>query len=563
MGHRGLHPAERVAEYKAAGWWSDETMDGLFRARVAADPDRLAAVDPANKADLTGEQPRRLTWRELDAEVDGLADLLLTHGVGEGDVVGLQMPNTVELVAAYLACWRIGAVVSPLPAQYREHEIGELGRLAGFNAYLTVDRLGDRSPVQEICDVRSSLPGLRTVFAYGASLPDGVVPIAFAPGARERVEAYAAEHPADPNDCVTICWTSGTESTPKGVPRTHYDWLAMSWATVDAPQLTSEDVLLNPFPMVNMAGINGMFLPWLRVGGVFVQHHPFDLPTFLKQIAMEKATYTVAPPALLSLLLARPEILAAADLSSLRIIGSGSAPLPPAMVRGWQERHGIGVINFFGSNEGIALLTDPQDVPDPEQRARYFPRYGVPGVKWTSRVAEWVDVRLVDPVSGKEVTEPGVPGELRIKGPTIFPGYLNGADLPTPFDEEGYLRTGDVFEIAGEDGRFLHYVDRAKDLIIRGGMNIAPAELEGLLAGHPSVAEVAVVGYPDDVLGEKVCAVVVPAEGATPTLDELVSHLRDQRIASFKLPERLELRPALPRNPIGKILKRDLRRELQ
>jgi len=563
MGHRGLHPAERVAEYTAAGWWSGETMDQLFRARVAADPDRIAVVDPANKADLTGDQPRRLTWRELDDEVYGLADVLLSHGVGAGDVVGLQMPNTVELVAAYLACWRIGAVVSPLPVQYREHEISELGRLAEFRAYLTVERIGDRSPVQEVGSVRDGLPALRTVFAYGSSLPDGVVAVAPVSGARERVEAYAAEHPADPNDCATICWTSGTESKPKGVPRAHYEWLAICWATVDAPRLTSEDVLLNPFPMVNMAGINGMFLPWLRVGGVLVQHHPFDLPTFLRQIAEEKATYTVAPPALLNMLLARPEILAATDLSSLRLIGSGSAPLAPAMVRGWQEKYGIGVINFFGSNEGIALLTDPHDVPDPEQRARYFPRYGVPGVKWSSRVSEWTSVRLVDPVSGKEVTEPGVPGELRIKGPTIFSGYLDGANLASPFDEDGYLRTGDVFEIAGEDGRFLRYVDRAKDLIIRGGMNISPAELEGLLTGHPSVAEVAVVGYPDEVLGEKVCAVVVPAEGATPTLEELVSYLREQRIASFKLPERLELRTVLPRNPVGKILKRDLRDELR
>ncbi|MEO3786825.1 class I adenylate-forming enzyme family protein [Actinocorallia sp. B10E7] len=562
MGNRGLHPAGRVAEYTAAGWWSDETMDGLFRARVAADPDRLAVVDPANKADLTGTPPRRLTWRELDEEVTGLADVLLSHGVGAGDVVGLQMPNTVELVAAYLACWRLGAVVSPLPAQYREHEVTELGRLAGFDAYLTVDRLGDRSPVREVCDVRSSLPRLRTVFAYGESLPEGAVAVVPVSGARERVEAYAAEHPADPNDCVTICWTSGTESTPKGVPRTHYDWLAICWATVDAPRLTADDVLLNPFPMVNMAGINGMFLPWLRVGGVLVQHHPFDLPTFLRQIAEEKATYTVAPPALLSMLLARPELLAATDLSSLRVLGSGSAPLPPAMVRGWQEKYGIGVINFFGSNEGIALLTDPHDVPDPEQRARYFPRYGVPGVDWTSRVSNWVSVRLVDNATGKEVTEPEVPGELRIKGPTIFPGYLDGENLASPFDEDGYLRTGDVFEIAGEDGRFLRYVDRAKDLVIRGGMNIAPAELEGLLSAHPSVAEVAVVGYPDDILGEKVCAVVVPAEGATPTLEDLVSHLREQRIASFKLPERLELRSSLPRNPIGKVLKRDLRQEL-
>jgi acyl-CoA synthetase (AMP-forming)/AMP-acid ligase II len=191
----------------------------------------------------------------------------LRRGLGAGDVLGVQLPNTVELVAVYLACWRLGIVVSPLPVQYREHEVTELGALAEFAAFVTVARFGERRPADE---VRTALPDLRTVLAYGEELEAelaGTDP----EEARRLVEDYAADHPADPNDCVTICWTSGTESTPKGVPRTHYDWLAMSWATVDAPRLTGDDVLLNPFPMVNMAGINGMFLPWLRVGGVLVQ----------------------------------------------------------------------------------------------------------------------------------------------------------------------------------------------------------------------------------------------------------------------------------------------------
>ncbi|GAA4566364.1 class I adenylate-forming enzyme family protein [Planotetraspora kaengkrachanensis] len=555
---RGLHTPERVEEYTRLGWWSDETMDGLFRVRVGAEPDRLALVDPRNKDDLLGLPPRRLTWRELESEVNRLAAVLLRHGLGAGDVIGVQLPNTVELVTVYLACWRLGMVVSPLPVQYREHEVTELGALAGFAAFVTVAAFGERRPADE---VRAALPGLDTVLAYGEALDAELA--GTDPGeARRLVEDHAAAHPADPNDCVTICWTSGTESTPKGVPRTHYDWLAMSWATVDAPRLTGDDVLLNPFPMVNMAGINGMFLPWLRVGGVLVQHHPFDLPTFLAQIAEERATYTVAPPALLSLLLARTDLLARADVSSLRLIGSGSAPLPPSMVKGWQDVHGIGIVNFFGSNEGIALLTDPHDVPDPEQRARYFPRYGAPGVTWSSRIARQVSVRLVDPDTGEEVTEPGRPGELRLKGPTVFAGYLKGERLPDPFDEQGYLRTGDVFVIDGERGEFLRYVDRAKDLIIRGGMNIAPAEIEGLLSGHPGVADVAVVGYPDEVLGERVCAVVVPKEGAEVTLDDLLGHLRAARIASYKLPERLEVRAVLPRNPVGKVLKRELRREI-
>ncbi len=142
----------------------------------------------------------------------------------------------------------------------------------------------------------------------------------------------------------------------------------------------------------------------------------------------------------------------------------------------------------------------------------------------------------------------------------MFAGYLNPERRASPFDDRGFLRTGDVFEIAGDRNQFLHYLDRAKDLVIRGGMNIAPAELEGLIADHPAVAEVAVVGDPDEVLGERVAAVVTLRPGTELTLEELVAFLRKQHIASYKLPERLEVRDELPRNPVGKVLKRELRR---
>jgi acyl-CoA synthetase len=198
---------------------------------------------------------------------------------------------------------------------------------------------------------------------------------------------------------------------------------------------------------------------------------------------------------------------------------------------------------------------------DPAKRARYFPRYG--GDRhWSFRAAAWMSIKLVDAVTGEEVTEAGRPGELHIKGPTIFAGYLHQDRVASPFDDDGYLKTGDMFVIAGDNDEFLQYVDRAKDMVIRGGMNIAPAELEGLIASHPAVAEVAIVGYPDEVLGERVCAVVATKPEQTLTLEELVAHLVNQRIASYKLPERLVILPALPRNPVGKVLKRELREQL-
>ncbi|HEY1917786.1 MAG TPA: class I adenylate-forming enzyme family protein [Streptosporangiaceae bacterium] len=562
----GLHPAERVREYRAKGYWNDDMIDALFRARLAEFGDVPAIVDPPNRETLTAGPARTLTWTQADDEVSRLAQVLLDEGIAAGDVVGIQLPNTVEIALAFLAIVRIGAIVAPFPVQYRAYELTHLSNVAKVRLFITATRIGQRPAAAEIAGLREQIPSLRAVAAFGPGLPAGVI------GLDERITAAAshaglAAHLAvwspDPNDCVTICWTSGTESTPKGVQRTHYDWMAMGTGTVEGPGLTADDVLLNPFPMVNMAGISGMFLPWLKVGGLLLQHHPFDLATFLRQIEQYRATYTVAPPALLTMLLHNEALLAHADISSLRLLGSGSTPLAPSLLQGWHDKHGIEIINFYGSNEGIALLGLPKDIPDPAVRASYFPRYGAKDRVWSFAMARWTQARIVDTVTGQEITEAGVPGELQIKGPGVFPGYLPASGVPDPFEPDGFLKTGDILEIAGDGLEYLHYVDRAADMVVRGGMKISAAELETFVSGHPKVADVAVAGYPDDVLGERACVIVVPQPGETVTLAEIVGYLRGIGIATFKLPERLEIRTELPRNPLGKILKRELRDELR
>lgn len=587
----GLHPQSRVDFFVAKGWWADETMDGLFWQRVAERSGELAVVDPLNRVSLDGESPRRLTWGEIGSEVTWLAARLLEHGVGRGNVIGMQLPNSIEQLEVYLAAWSIGAIVSPLAMQYREFELVTAANDAGFDAYVCGESFGDRRIAAEVAGAREQLPSIRNVFSIGraeAADIEGVTRIRPQPASdadRAELAALRREQPNDPNDCATICWTSGTEGQPKGVMRAHYDWLSFSWAVIDAlkaagsrgpsgltgadaaapeasealEELSSDDVLLNPFPLINMAGVCGMLLPWLRTGCVLVQHHPFDGPTFFAQVATERVTCTILPPALLWMLLNNEELLSKVDLSSLTRLGSGSAPLQPAMVRGWQEKMGLKVINFFGSNEGVALLSSGEDFPDPDDRANFFPRYGAEGAEWASRVSTWVHHKLVDIETGEVITEAGKPGELHISGPQLFGRYVKGESLASPFDDEGYLKTGDVFEIAGESNQFLRYVDRAKDLIIRGGMNIAPASLEQLITEHPAVFEVAVVGDPDEMLGERVAAIVVLRPDAELTLDDLVGFLRERRIASFKLPERLSIIDALPRNPVGKVLKRELR----
>ncbi|UNK71497.1 class I adenylate-forming enzyme family protein [Microbacterium sp. H1-D42] len=566
-----LHPQSRVDRLVADGQWTPETIDGMFRDTVARRGDALAIVDPANRAALAGGAARRLSWSEVGSEVTALIARLAEAGVSRGDTVGIQLANGIELTEALIAVFALGATATPLAMQYRDHEITTMGNAAEFNWVIAARAFGERHPADDFARLRDQLPTVREIFSYGlaedALCEDStgvthLFPAAATEADEAAAAAYRAANPNDPNDCVTICWTSGTEGVPKGIMRAHYDWLVFSKVCQDASDTTEDDVILNAFPMINMAGICAMLLPWVRTGCVLVQHHPFDAPTFFGQIARERVTYTLAPPALLSMLLHNEDLLSKIDLTSLTRIGSGSAPLNPAMVRGWQERFNIPIINFFGSNEGVGLLSSSVDLPDPDDRARFFPRYGAEGREWSMELSKWADVKIYDLETDEEITEPGVPGELHISGPQLFARYLNAETLRNPFDDQGYLKTGDIFEIAGDNGEYVRYVDRAKDIIIRGGMNIAPVELETLIMRHPSVADVAVVGDEDETLGEKVAAFVALHPEQTLELPELVAFLRDQHIASYKLPEKLRVIDVLPRNPVGKVVKTELRKAL-
>jgi acyl-CoA synthetase (AMP-forming)/AMP-acid ligase II len=546
-----LDSPETIRAYTDAGWWGTDTLDDLFRRNAAANPERLALVDPPNRPDLTVGEPKRLTYAEAAAATDALAAELARRGIGPGDIVMVQLPNVVELPLLYLAAARIGAIVSPLPVQYRQHE---LRHTVGHTEPKLVITAANVSGFDHAAMVREVAPGV-PVITIGEEL--------------DAILATPAGDLRDPgataNDILTICWTSGTEAEPKGVPRSHNHWIAIGWGTTDGARLADGDVLLNPFPMVNMSGIGGMFVPWLQVAGALVMHHPMALPVFLGQIGRERANYTVAPPILLTMLLANEQLLAAADFSSMKVIGSGSAPLSAAMVVGWKERFGIDVTNFFGSNEGTGLVGDPATVPDPEERARYFPRFGAPGTDgeaWGNRAARGTETKLVDPLTGAEVTEPDVAAELAFRGPTRFPGYWRRPEMTArAIDRDGYYHTGDLFEIAGERGDRLRFIGRARDLIIRGGMKVAPEELEALISRHPAVAEVAVVGVEDRRMeGEqRICVACVLKPDASLSIGELRRWLGEQQIAAYKMPKELLVLDALPRNPLGKVTKRDLR----
>ena len=555
------YPVEAAAAFLRDGWWSGRVWDDHLRGHAAATPDKLSLVDPPNKAAITGGEPRRLTWAEVDALVDRTARALFDHGIRADAVVGVQLPNSVELPITLLAVTRLGCVVTPFPVQYRRHELTNMGNRAGIQAFVTSGRALGRDLAAEALALTDAIPTLRGVLAFGEDLPAGVVAIEGDEAGSDEYAAYVRDLERSPNDTVTLAWTSGTEGEPKGVPRAHGDWEAVGHATSACPRLTPDDVLLNLFPMVNAGGLGGMFMPWLLLGCTLAQHHPFSLDVFLGQIADERVTYTCAPPLVLDTIVGDDAIFGKRDLGSLRAVGSGSAPLAGWMISKWEKDHGVEVLNLFGSNEGGILFADQDTVPDPYERGRLFPRYGIPEMPFRHEVAHAMSGRLVDLDDGSEITEPGRPGELRLKGPVIFAGYWGrGRD---GFDEDGWFCTGDVFEISAERPDYFVHVDRAKDLIVRGGYKISAAEVESLVSADPGVAEVAAVAMPDERLGERVCLFVVAAPGhEPPTLADVVARLRAQDVATFKLPERIEVVDALPRNPVGKVLKRELREQL-
>lgn len=523
-----------------------QTLDELVQRSVLARGDDLALVDAPNRQAFFAGEPLRLNWNEVSDAIDAVVGSLRQLGVDVGDAVAIQLPNVSELVLSILACSRMGAIAVPFPIQHRSHELRHGFGTANVRAVVTAARPDRPDQLQTVRDVAAEFDGI-VIGVFGDETIEGAVQMSIAAGGDS-----SAPHTASAGDVATICWTSGTTGTPKGVPRTHSMWMASSQYQVDELSITGDDRILCPFPVVNMAGIGGMLVPWITVGAALYLHQPLDLQVFLGQLGGEKITYTVAPPPLLNMLLANESILADVDLSHVRAISSGSAPLDPWMVQGWQER-GIEIVNAFGSNEGAAMLSTMRTVPDPVQRARLFPLPSRAGI----------DVRLVDLDTGAEITESGVLGELRFRGPTVFDGYLESTG--EEFDDEGFYRTGDLFELDGDADppNMFRFVDRAKDIIIRGGMNVSAAEVEALITSHRSVVECAVVAYPDADLGERVGVFVVAVPDAEITLEDVTGHVRDAGVASYKLPERLELIDVLPRNPVGKVTKSDLRAKLR
>ena len=526
----------RIQALEAAKLWSGQTLHGLLRHQCRQRPDQLAVADPNNRGELLGDasSPQRLSFSQLDHAAWQLAQQLRQAGVSAGDVVAVQLPNIVELALCYFALSQIGAVISPLPVQYRGHEIATLCSVTQLRLAITC-RQFKSEPLA--ANWRQAEPALK-LLVWGEQLM-----------LADLLDHLSPEHTAvvdQPNAIVTLCWTSGTTGTPKAVPRSHNMWVASAQATITAGQYQPGDRLLNPFPLVNMAAIASFLYPMVLTGCSLILHHPLDVPLFLQQLVSEKIHYTVAPPPLLNQLAKNPELWQQLDTSALRAIGSGSAPLSAWMLEQFEKNYGVPIVNLYGSNEGVTLFATRDNCPNPTLRATQFP---LPAEGSGMRCA------VVDVDSRQQLTGNGACGELMFAGPTVFDGYANSAadDSFTTLDGIAYFCTGDLVELC-DNARQIRIVGRCKELINRGGEKISPIELDQLLEQMPAVAEVACFGYADARLGERVgAAVVVAAEQPTPSLQELCDFLEQRGVAKTKWPEQLQIVEHLPRNPLGKI----------
>jgi acyl-CoA synthetase (AMP-forming)/AMP-acid ligase II len=548
-----LASQEQIKEWTDKGVWGKKTLIDYFKENVAKSPDMLCLADPPNKEALVGLKPERLTFRELDRAVDATAEGLLSKGIQRDDIIIVQLPNCWELAMLYLAITRAGALISPLPMQWRQSELEHIARITEARAVITVEVFNNYQHKEMAEKLKTKFPSIKDVISLAEIREMSTGPVT---GKLDKISI-------DANDVFTLCWSSGTEAEPKGCPLTHNNWLCQGTFQYETAPIKPGYNLITAGPLVNMASIGTVFIPWLMSGGKFVLHHPFDGPTFIMQLMTEGIEYTLLVPAVVNALLKHPKV-DQFNLSKMKAITIGAAPPSLWSVQDLKRRWGIEFANIWGQNESTANVAGPIDIPDLEMRIDHFPHYGKSGSRWLniSPFRKHIHLKIMDPATKKELTEEGAVGELWYRGPNVLSGYYKRPDLTQKaFNAEGFFNTGDLFQI--KDNDCIGFFDRTKDIIIRGGFNVSAQEVENMLLGHPRILDVAAVAMPDEMLGEKVCVYVVPREGQIVELADIAAFMKEKGIASYKIPERLEVVSAIPRNPVGKILKKDLRADIR
>ena len=492
-------------------------VNDMFQRSLALSADRPAVADGA----------RRISYRELDAQAAALAAGLAARGVRQGDRVALMLVNQLEAVLAVVAVARLGAIVVPIGTRLRMPEIGYIFEDAEPAALIYGAEFAGEMPV------RGPAPAMR--FECGSAAWQGLL----------DARGHAPPVAVGEDDVFGILYTSGTTGRPKGAMLTHLNAVhsCMHWEHAHAMTRGERTILCVPWSHV--AGLCGVLLPFLHVGGLLVLMAEFKRRQFLQLAQAERITHALMVPAMYGLCLLEPD-LAAFELGSWRLGLYGSAPMPePTIERFARAFPQLRMCNCYGATE----TTSPATIMPPGDGVAHAGSIGKP--------VYCGEICAMDE-QGREVPR-GQEGELWIAGPMVIPGYWRNSEADAASFAGGYWKSGDIGAIDAEG--YVRIADRKKDMINRGGFKVYPAEVESVLTGIGGVIEAAVVGRPDDLLGEGVVAFLnVSPEGATSVSEAAVHRYCAERMADYKVPGRVLVgRDPLPRNANGKIQKADLR----
>jgi cyclohexanecarboxylate-CoA ligase len=535
--------APRRAQSVARGYWHDNSINDYIDACVAHSPEKLAlTVAQAESGVLT-----RLNYRELAAMADRVAVGLARIGVGRNDVVSCQLPNWWQFTVTYLACSRIGAVFNPLMHIFRERELSFMLRHGEAKVVIVPKSFRGFDHEQMIAALRPGLPELKQVVVVGGTGANSYDALLSGPAWEDSAgarEILTRERPG-PDDVIQLIYTSGTTGEPKGVMHTANTLMGNLVPYAASLHLGANDVVLMASPMAHQTGfMYGLVMPiMLRASAVLL-----DMWEPLKAIDLIRAegvSFTMASTPFLADL-SKFVAESGKNVPTLRIFLCAGAPIPGPLVEQARKALGTKIVSAWGMTEnGAVTLIDPAD---DDERACNTDGRPLPGV----------ELKVVG-ADGTELPANQV-GALLVRSCSNFGGYLkrpqwNGTDA------EGWFDTGDLARI--DERGYLRITGRSKDVIIRGGENIPVVEIEALLYRHPAIAAAAIVAYPDERLGERACAVVVPKAGQSVDLPSIVEFLKFQKMAAQYIPERLIVLAAMPTTPSGKVQKFKLRELVQ
>ncbi len=488
---------------------------------------------------------KRYTFSQLNERVNRLANGLLKLDIQKGDRVAFLQVNCNQCVETYFAVAKIGAIYLPLNFRAKANELTYILNSAEANTLLVGERY--------VSMVNSMRPDLKSVqhFISIDSRQDNMLYY------EDIISTSSAEEVVteiDDKDTTILMYTAGTTGFPKGVmlPHSSFSFYVIDNVSPPDPEIEERNILT--VPLYHVAGIQGLMAA-IYGGRTLVMERQFDAEEWMQLVEKEKANRAMMVPTMLKQLLDHPNFRKY-NLSSLKVITYGAAPMPITVIKKALEVFpGVSFINAFGQTETASTITalSPEDhviSGTEEEKEKKLKRLSSIGKPMSD-----IQMKVVDEAGNK--LPPGEIGEILAKGPRVMSGYWKDKEkTEKTIDKDGWVHTGDIGYV-DEDGYYF-LSGRATDMIIRGGENISPEEIENVMHAHPKIEDVAVIGVPDETWGEEPRAIIVLKKGETATAEEIMEYCR-VNLASFKRPRSVVFIDSLPRNPMGKILKRELR----